>query len=79
MMKIFVSAALTVVVPVIMMAVCYAVSCIPPVKRMLDVDENDTLFIRIAIGFTVITTCILGPVLILILLLSLFVMFYNLL
>ena len=79
MLKVFIAAALTIVVPMIMMAVGYAVSCIPPVKRMLDVDDDDSIFIRACEGFAVITICILGLVFILILLIALFVMFYNLL
>ena len=79
MLKVFAAAALTIICPLILMAGCYAVSCIPPVKRMLDVDENDSIFIRSCEGLAVITICILGLVSILILLISLFVMFYNLL
>ena len=79
MLRIFIAAALTIVGPLLLLAACYAVSYIPFVKRMLDVDENDPLFIRVATGFMAIATFITMPACIMTLLIVLFNAFYGIL
>ena len=79
MLRIFAAAALTIIGPLILIAVCYAVSYIPFVKRMLYVDENESLITRVIDGFIAIVICIVAPVSVLFLLLLLFVAFYGLL
>ena len=79
MLRIFTAAALTIGVPLMVFMACYAVSYIPFVKRGFDLDENDSLFTRVCVGFVVIVICIVFPIAILFVLLVLFVAFYGLL
>lgn len=79
MLKILIAAALTVGVPIALLMACYFVAKIPFVERCFDVDKNDPFIDRVSAGFTAIAVFILAPVSGLILLLSLFVAFYNLL
>ena len=79
MLRIFAAAALTIGVPIALLMACYFVAKIPFVERCFDVDENDPLFDRVSAGFMAIAVFTALPVGVLILLISLFVAFYNLL
>ena len=59
MMKILTAAALTIGSPLILLAVCYAVSYIPIVKQKFDVGCNDSFFMKVSSGFLAIAICII--------------------
>ena len=79
MIKILAALALTIGGLLALMFICYLVTYIPFVKLGLEIDENDSIIIRILYGFTFITMCILTLVFVLTLLAALFTMFYGLL
>ena len=79
MIRVLAAAALAVGVPMIVLVVCYAVSRIPLVQRKFCLDDNDSLVMKVFVGFIAIIIYIIGPVALLFLFISLFVMFYSLL
>lgn len=77
MIRMLVAAALAVGVPMIVLAVCYAVSRIPLVQRKFCLDDNDSLVTKVFVGFIAIIIYIIVPVALLFLFISLCVMFYG--
>ena len=83
MIKILAALALTIVVLLALMFVCYLMTYIPFVKRGYEIDENDPITTRILYGLEFIATCIVAPVFLLLPVLvplcALFIMLYALL
>lgn len=79
MIRMLAAAALAVGLPMIVLVVCYAVSRIPLVRRWFDVDDTDPLVMKVCVGFLAIAICIIIPVVLLFMFMSLFIVFYGLL
>ena len=79
MLKTLIAVALTIIVPVALLSACYAISYIPCVQRMLGLDDDDPLLLRVCAGVAFVSICIILLVTTLFVLLSLFIVFYGLL
>ena len=79
MIKILSALALTIVVPLALLAACYFVAKIPLVQRYFDIDDDDALLIRVGAGLVVILSFIICPICILVVFAGLFNAFYGLL
>ena len=83
MIKILAALALTIVVLLALMFVCYLMTYIPFVKLASEIDENDSIIKRTLYGLAFITACIFTPVCllfpVLVPLCVLFIMLYDLL
>ena len=79
MLKTLIAVALTIIGPLILLAACYAASYIPYVKRKLEVDDNDSLLMKVCAGYLAIATCTVVPMAVLFLSIVLFNVIYGLL